>query len=134
MARCGGKEVGQTFLLIGAALRAIIALGWAFGLTACTVVRVDGPARVTRVYPGIIRVEPDTGHSMLAYRSRGFGIVPGRNGLTLGFAGETAVSIASAEECRIVLFDPDPETVGELAALLQPVIPEQQVCNIGGNE
>jgi hypothetical protein len=124
--------VGQTFKLLGPSLRGTIALAWAFALASCTIVQVDGPAKVTRIYPGVLRIEPAADNSMIAYRSRGFGIVPGHNGVTVGFAGETAVAMADTDQCRVILFDPDPATIGELAALLQPVISKQQVCNLGG--
>lgn len=106
----------------------------AVGLSGCTIVRIDGPAQVTRVYPGVLTIAPEAGDAMIAYRSRGLGLVPGRNGVTLGYADETVVALGSADECRIVLFEPDAATVSELAAILAGVVPEGQICSTGGSK
>lgn len=114
------------------ALTVLLALSVSAGLAACTIVKVEGPAKVTRVYPGILRITPTPGAGMVAYRSTGLGLVPGRNGLTLGYADESVVTLATENECRIVLFEPDSKKVAELAALLRGIVPEGQICNTGG--
>jgi hypothetical protein len=103
-------------------------------LSGCTIVRIDGPAQVTRVYPGVLTISPEAGEAMVAYRSRGLGLVPGRNGITLGYADETVVALGREDECRVVLFEPDAASVGELAAILAGVVPEGQICNVGGSK
>lgn len=117
--------------LLGAA-RALLAMSAAASLSACTIVNIDGPAEVSRVYPGILRLAPAEGGAMVAYRTYGLGLVPGQHGATLGFASETAVALASESDCRIVLFEPDPETVSELASLLHGVVEDGQICSIKG--
>jgi hypothetical protein len=114
------------------AARALLIMSAAAGVAACTVVRVDGPAEVSRVYTGILKVAPAEGSAMVAYRTRGLGVVPGRNGLTIGYASETAVALGADDDCRIVLFEPDAETVSQLASLLRGLVPEGQICNVKG--
>lgn len=71
----------------------------------CTVVRVDGPGAVTMLRPGVLQVVPAPGAPVTAYRVRGFGLVPGHGGATLGYAREDAVIIQDSTRCQIVLFD-----------------------------
>lgn len=76
-------------------------------LSACTVVRIDGPARVTSSHFGILRVEPAGRQAMLAYRIRGVGLVPGREGLTLGYRQEDTAAVYDRSSCQLVLFEID---------------------------
>lgn len=116
------------------AARTMFAICTSACLAACTIVKVDGPAEISRVYPGIIKIAPADGSAMVAYRARGLGLVPGRNGVTLGYASESAVVMGAEDECRIVLFEPDPQTVSELASLLHGVVEDGQICSVGGSQ
>lgn len=103
----------------------------ACALAGCTVVNVDGPASVTRTYPGVLRILPAEDASTVAYTARGFGLVPGRNGATLGFARETVVAVSDPEECRLILIEPDEEEAGRIAELLGQAVEDGQICRGG---
>lgn len=93
--------------------------------------RVDGPAQVTRLHPGIIRIAPAEGNETVVYRSSGLGIVPGWRGATLGFSRETVVALRGERACQIILFDPTQQNVEALVRLLQPIASRDQICNVG---
>lgn len=119
------NQIRQAVRLLGACCSAL-------PLAACTIVHIEGPAKVTRHYPGTLAIAPAEGSDMIVYRSRGVGLVPGLRGATLGYADETVVALQGEEACRIVLFDPDRENVAALAALLRPVVGADQICSVGG--
>jgi hypothetical protein len=75
-------------------------------ISACTVVQVRGGSPSTSVHLGILKIEPAPEARSLSLRIRGFGVVPGISGATLGFAQEDVVVAYHAEDCRIVLFEP----------------------------
>ncbi|OYY91168.1 MAG: hypothetical protein B7Y45_04020 [Sphingomonas sp. 28-66-16] len=76
---------------------------WLLG--GCTIVTVGEGSRVTSIKPGILAIEPAPGAGMLAYRTRGLGVVPGRSGATLGWASEEAVLLYDRSRCSVVVFD-----------------------------
>lgn len=97
----------------------------------CTLVQVDGPARIVRVYPGLLTIQPlEAG--VVAYRTTGFGLVPTYRGVTLGVATETALAIGDLSACRLVMFQPDRADVAALARSLSSVIGDDAVCSTGG--
>lgn len=73
--------------------------------TGCTVVAVTQGGRVSRVAPGILAIKPAEGVGVAAYKSRGLGLVPGRSGLTVGWASEDAVLVFDRTKCAVVIFD-----------------------------
>lgn len=102
--------------------------------SGCTIVRVDGPANVSQVRFGVIRIVPTDQAEMVAYRSVGVGIVPGHNGATLGYAQQTVVSVGAEESCRVILFEPHPGEVEQLRAILARSIDNREICTVGEQE
>lgn len=111
--------------------RALIGAAVVGSLSACTVVHIDSPDVETRLYAGVLRIEPLAEADMVAYRSTGFGLVPGQHGATLGYAQEDVVAMRG-DACRIVLFDADETKVSNLRALLAEVVETKDICEAGG--
>lgn len=101
-------------------------------LAGCTIVRVEGSGDVrVRAYPGVLRIVPDAQkQDVVAYRVRGIGLVPTRNGLTLGWAAEDAALMDDLSRCRILLFTlPKGEEAAEWRRLLAG---RDDICVAGG--
>ncbi len=99
--------------------------------SACTVVRVEGPARVTSTHFGVLRIQPEPGAGMVAYRSRGFGLVPSPEGLTLGYS-EAEVALAyDPARCQSIIFQ-WPSSAEGLRLLLQHAADIANICLNGG--
>jgi hypothetical protein len=107
----------------------IIALVFTVG--GCTIVKVEGPARVTMVGLGAVRIEPVAAGGIV-YRSRGIGLVPGLGGATLGYRSETAALLPATDDCRLILFEPHQRDAEALRDILKPVITDKQICINGG--
>ena len=103
-------------------------------LTGCTVINVDGPARISTVRLGVLRIEPVQPRT-LVYRSLGIGLVPGRGGPTLGYRRDTVALVYAADDCRIILFEPRRRDAADLRTILAPVIPAPgDLCTLGGEK
>lgn len=97
---------------------------------ACTVVRVDGPARVSSTHFGVLRIEPPPGAAMLAYRTTGLGLVPAPEGLTVGYSRSDAVLSYDPSSCQVVVFKWPRE--GEATAKLMKILKEtSEQCRQG---
>ena len=72
---------------------------------ACTIVHVEGADPRTIVRAGILRLATADGARMVAYRSHGLGLVPGRNGATLGWSSERAAIVYDRDACRVVILE-----------------------------
>lgn len=91
---------------------AIAALaGPALLLAGCTIVEVRGDGRPATLQFGVLRIDPGAGARAVILRSHGVGLVPGLDGATLGARSESAALIYAPEDCRLVLFDPQPGAV-----------------------
>lgn len=101
--------------------------------SACTIVRVDGPARVTSTHFGVLRIQPESGAGLVAYRSRGFGLVPSPEGVTLGYS-EAEVALAyDPLRCQSIIFQwPGSEEGRRL--LLQQINDTANICLTGGKK
>ncbi len=108
----------------------MIAAATGLATAGCTIVRIDGPARVTSVHLGTLRIEP-TAPGILVYRAAGIGVVPGLRGATLGANVETAALVSDPAACRIILFAPRPRDAHALAAALAPVVRDRDICSLG---
>ena len=61
--------------------------------------------------------------------SRGFGVVPGANGVTLGYRTETQAVISKADDCRVVFFSAPADLVQDpLVRLLATQLREGELC------
>jgi hypothetical protein len=75
-------------------------------LSGCTVVQVYGEAAVTRTWafaPLTVAPKPD-GQSVVVATARGFGLVPGLRGVTLGYRNEAWAVVADPADCRVIFF------------------------------
>lgn len=88
--------------------RGIVGIACASLLAGCTVVRVGDGAKVAMVRPGVVQISAAPGVALVAYRTTGIGLVPGRSGATLGVATEHAALLFDPAQCRIVVLDPKP--------------------------
>lgn len=116
----------MAFRAMGASACAAAALG------GCTIVEVHGPAGVrTSAHLGTLRIVADA-PGLVAYRSIGWGLVPGVHGATLGVAAETAAFVPDAAACRLILFAPRRRDAEQLARLLAPVVRDRDICSTEG--
>lgn len=101
-------------------------------LTAgCTTVEVVGAKPPRRLWAlGAIRLEADPASSpIMVMASRGFGIVPGPDGVTLGYRAETRAVISNPEDCRVVFFAAPADLVRDpLARTLAAQLKEGELC------
>jgi len=83
------------------------AVGAALGLllAGCTIIRIEGAERVEARF-GVLAIEPRTDASVIAYRLRGAGLVPGHSGPTLGYRSEDVVLVYREGACHLILFEP----------------------------
>ena len=101
----------------------------------CTTVRIEGAQPRVERHFGVLRIAPDQNAEALVIRSRGFGLVPTTQGLTVGYRAETAAYLFDPTQCRVVLF---PESKAEVASFLATL--EQQgtstanICDISPKE
>ncbi len=114
-------------------MRSALILLMTMALAGCTIVQIDGPANVSRVYPGVLKIEPSDDVNAVIYSAEGLGLVPGQHGLTLGYSNESVVAVKDPSQCIIVLLEPKEENiqnlVDQLGALLET---DQKVCLAGG--
>lgn len=102
-------------------------------LAACTIVRIDsgGDVKVS-THAGVLRIIPDERSSdFVAYRVRGLGVVPTRNGLTLGWAAEDAALVNDLSRCRIVIFAPPKRADAPWRDLF---VGREDICSTGGRQ
>ena len=110
-----------TSLPIGGATRArshasrrsvVVGLCLLVGLpvSACTTVHVvGGEPTKSRVFLGALQVRPTEAADPITLVSiRGFGLVPGMRGVTLGYRAETWAVVQDPNACRIVVFGGPP--------------------------
>ena len=100
-------------------------------LSGCTIVHLESSGRSeVHAYPGVVRITVDAQSSdMVAYRVRGLGLVPTRNGLTFGWAAEDAAMMSDLSRCRIVLFSLPGK--GATDAEFRRLITRNDVCIVG---
>lgn len=93
----------------------------------CTIVRVTGANPETQLHFGLLQLTPSDPEAMVAVEATGFGLVPGVNGATLGFAHSQMVFMTDVSRCRLVIFEAgnDPQSRAFWAKALQDV---QQSC------
>ena len=120
----------DTLLRDAGIARCIAAAMVAISISACTVVHIESPEVETRLYAGVLRIEPIAGADAIAYRSTGFGLVPGHNGATLGFAKEDVVAMRG-DACRIVLFRANEDRTANLRAILSQAADPKDICEVG---
>ncbi|MGZ8286840.1 MAG: hypothetical protein ACXW27_16010 [Allosphingosinicella sp.] len=99
--------------------------------SACTIVRVDGPARVTSTHFGVLRIQPEPGAGMVAYRTRGFGLVPGPEGVTLGYSKAEVALAYDPLRCQSIVFQ-WPGSGEGLSLLLREIKDTANICMTGG--
>jgi hypothetical protein len=80
-------------------------------VSACTTIEVEGAQRVVQRRFGVLAVVPDGDAQAVVLRTRGFGLVPSANGVTVGYRRETAAYFYEPTQCRVVLF---PENQAEV--------------------
>ncbi|KQM99309.1 hypothetical protein ASE85_11475 [Sphingobium sp. Leaf26] len=69
-------------------------------------IHVEGAEGVTVSRFGILSINARPDAPIVAYRLKGFGLVPGQGGATLGYRSEQVAIVRGAEDCRVVLFNP----------------------------
>jgi hypothetical protein len=84
-------------------LRRLAGLGVFALLAGCTTVNVDGASVSTTRHFGILRLDPVGPDQTLVLYLRGFGIVPGRGGLTVGYRRELSVAYPDGSNCRLMI-------------------------------
>ena len=87
-------------------------------LSGCTLVVIHGGSPSYSLEPGIFKIEPDKNAHVVTYRLVGIGIVPGRDGTTLGFRRETGIAAYNAKDCRLIVFRPRNEDIESITKLL----------------
>jgi hypothetical protein len=99
-------------------------------LSGCTVIHIEGGERAFVPRFGVLRIEAPDGARTIVYRSTGLGLVPGRDGVTLGARTETVALVYAPDDCRIVLFQPSRE---DLVALREALVESglQPACILG---
>lgn len=90
--------------IITLAIKALIILAFQISTSACTIVKISGAHRVT-THLGVLRIEPSPGADLIAIRTRGFGIIQGVEGLTIGYQRENVALIYDGSRCQIILFE-----------------------------
>lgn len=99
--------------------------------SACTVVHVDGPAKVSSTHFGILRIEPKPGAGMVAYRSEGVGLVAGPEGVTLGYSKAEVALAYDPLRCQSIVFE-WPKSAEARRLLLREVGDTATICMTGG--
>ena len=97
LARCGRR--GWRLGLVAALT------GW--GLSGCTVIRIEGAQAQTSLYPGllVLRLDPQADR-VAVVRTRQFGLGLGWRSATLGWVQEEAFVAGADPGCRLVLVLP----------------------------
>lgn len=72
----------------------------------CTIIHVEGAQSVAVNRFGVLSINARPDAPMVAYRLKGFGLVPGQGGATLGYRSEQVALVHGANDCRVVLFNP----------------------------
>ena len=97
--------------------RLFIALAGAGLASGCTIVRIEGAERAHVTKFGVLQIVPKVDAKVVAYTSKGFGIVPTLRGATVGYSAETGVIQTDLEACHVVVFrlpkDPAPKKIWE---------------------
>jgi len=96
---------------------------------SCTIIELHGAERATLFKAGILHIAPHAGAGSVSYRATGVGLVPGLNGLTVGFSREDAVLVFDPDDCRTIIFESPPD-----AAALRDIIEAGNVCRPGGGD
>lgn len=100
-------------------------------LPSCTVIEIHGAGSArTTARLGVLKLVPEEGARAVFYRSRGLGVVPGLNGVTLGYAREDAAAIYTGSECRIVIFEL-PDDLAANAFWQDFITQNRDVCYFG---
>jgi hypothetical protein len=102
-----------------ATLAALIASG-------CTVVTVDGAHPSTQRLFGTLQIAPTNPHDASVLYSRGFGFVPGHDGLTVGYRRELVITLPAPGDCQMVIV-----TGRSISPAMQNVLSQLQAK--GGN-
>jgi hypothetical protein len=98
----------------------------AAAVAGCTTVTVtDARLRPSR-YFGVLKLSEVDPSAAAVVAVNGFGLVPGRDGVTLGYRREITITIPSASDCRLVILA-DQNLEAPLTRLLQSLAKE------GGN-
>lgn len=96
-------------------------------LGGCTIVKVEGARPVRSAHFGTLRLSPEAGAGAVTYRMRGFGLIPGRNSLSLGYVREDAAIIYDPDDCRVVIFQL-PSDADARSALLTALGKQEKLC------
>ena len=110
--------------------RAAAGFWFATALSACTTVQVVGAKPLPRLWAfAPIRLAPDPSTPVLLVTSRGLGLVPGNNGLTLGYRSETWALVSDPNQCRVIFFSsPEDLTRDPVARMLAARLKEGELC------
>ena len=95
--------------------RALACLVCAASISAggCTTIEISGASPLIERRFGLLRIEPADASTAIVIRSRGIGLIPTTDGVTVGYASQSTAYFYSLEQCRIVLF---PNTVAQANA------------------
>ena len=81
-------------------------------LVGCASIQVYGASKVTRTWAfAPLQVVPAPGAVAMVVTSRGFGLAPGANGLTLGYRNESWAAVSDPSDCRVIFFGASPSLV-----------------------
>ena len=72
--------------------------------SGCTIVRLEGAERANVTKLGVLQIVPRADAQIIAYSSKGFGLVPTSRGATLGYSAETGVIQTDLNSCHVVVF------------------------------
>lgn len=100
----GLKLIGSSNLSSGGFL---LALGFmSIFQSGCTVVYVEGGKPARAISFGAVKIVPLSNTNGYSYTLRGVGVVPGYNGVTVGYSEEIVVVLGRTDECRVFVFEP----------------------------
>lgn len=106
---------------------------WIVTLCGCTSVQVTGAGRVNQTSFGVLKIEVPEKAKFVAYELEGFGVIPGRTGISVGYKKETVALVYDRNDCRIVIFELPENQID--AELWQSILSQSKdVCFIGGSQ
>ncbi len=115
----------------GATLGLALAGLAAWLLAGCTTVEVVGAKPTKRLWAfGVVKLAPDPAASpVMLIASRGFGIVPGADGVTLGYRKDLQAFISDPDKCRVIFFSSPSDAVRDPMTLaLAAALKEEELC------
>lgn len=102
-------------------------------LAGCTTVEVVGAKPTQRLLAfGVVKLKPDPAAGpVMLISSQGFGIVPGADGVTLGYRKDSQAFISDPDKCRVIFFSAPSDLARDPVTLaLAATLKEGELCVI----